>query len=107
MPGTGRATGTTWRRRPGCWAGTAAGRYSRGDAIADPLAGLHAAVLVLALLAGGRGGLAEVPMVRVARATLRGRGSPRQASAPTARAAAGRAAAAGADNDRFLRAGPC
>lgn len=78
-----------------------------GDAIADPLAGLHAAVLVLALLAGGRGGLAEVPMVAVARATLRGRGSSRQASAPTARAAAGRAAAAGADNDRFLRAGPC
>jgi hypothetical protein len=78
-----------------------------GDAIADPLAGLHAAVLVLALLAGGRGGLADVPMARVARATLRGRGSPCAARAPTARAAAGRAAAAGADNDRFLRAGPC
>lgn len=37
-----------------------------GDAIADPLAGLHAAVAILALLEKGRGGLLDLSLVDIA-----------------------------------------
>lgn len=43
-----------------------------GDAIADPLAGIHAALVALAMRAGGCGGLADVAMRDVVASTLRG-----------------------------------
>lgn len=41
-----------------------------GDAIADPLTGLHAAVAALAMLAAGRGGLVDAALRDVAASTL-------------------------------------
>lgn len=43
-----------------------------GDAIADPLAGLHAAVVAVAMWSGGCGGLADVAMRDVVASTLVG-----------------------------------
>lgn len=43
-----------------------------GDAIADPLAGMHAALAALAMWAGGCGGLADVAMRDVVASTLPG-----------------------------------
>lgn len=41
-----------------------------GDAVADPLAGLHAAVAATAMLAAGRGGLVDVALRDVAASTM-------------------------------------
>ena len=46
-----------------------------GDALADPLTGIAAALLVLDGLAAGGGRLLDVPMAQVAAATLDGSGS--------------------------------
>lgn len=43
-----------------------------GDAIADPIAGLHAATASLAMLAGGRGGLIDVSLCGAVSQTLHG-----------------------------------
>jgi crotonobetainyl-CoA:carnitine CoA-transferase CaiB-like acyl-CoA transferase len=69
-----------WQNRVGfgddvaCAAGLTArdesGPVFCGDAIADPLAGLHAAVVALAAVVSGRGGLFNVSMRDVVAATL-------------------------------------
>jgi hypothetical protein len=46
-----------------------------GDAIADPLAGMHAAVGAVALWSSGRGGLVDVSLCAVAGSTLRSEGA--------------------------------
>jgi crotonobetainyl-CoA:carnitine CoA-transferase CaiB-like acyl-CoA transferase len=72
---------TAWSNRVGfgddvaCAAGLTARDSSGapvfcGDAIADPLAGLHAAVVALAAIATGRGGLFALSMRDLAAATL-------------------------------------
>lgn len=55
-----------------------------GDAIADPLAGLHAAVAAVALWRAGRGGLVDVSLWAAARSVLAGGGAVGAAS-PAAR----------------------
>jgi len=47
-----------------------------GDAIADPLTGVHAAAVALAMWVGGCGGLADVAMRDVAASTLDGSAAP-------------------------------
>ncbi|MCZ7530079.1 MAG: CoA transferase [Acidimicrobiia bacterium] len=97
-----------------------------GDAIADPLTGLHGALAALAMYEGGRGGLVDVPLRDVVASTLGG--SPNRPAVsvaahrvggvwtlatngeqvavhePVARPAAGRAAASGVDTDEVLGA---
>ncbi len=97
-----------------------------GDAIADPLTGLHGALAALAMYEGGHGGLVDVPLRDVVASTLRG--SPTRPAVsvaahrvggvwtldtndeqvavhePVARPPRGRAAASGADTDEVLGA---
>ncbi len=97
-----------------------------GDAIADPLAGLHAALAALAMCKGGHGGLVDVPLRDVVASTLRGQPTRPARSAAArdvdgvwtldtsagpvavreavARPGTGRAAASGADTDDVLGA---
>ncbi len=80
-----------------------------GDAIADPLTGLHAAVLALAAWHNGGGQLLDVPLRDVA-AWCIGAGTasaetipPRAVSRPVARPVTARAADMGADTARVLK----
>ncbi|KAA0235308.1 MAG: Formyl-CoA:oxalate CoA-transferase [Acidimicrobiales bacterium] len=59
-----------------------------GDAIADPIAGLHAATATLAMLAGGRGGLVDVALCGAVNHTL-GDEPVRPATSRTAEQSAG------------------
>ncbi len=59
-----------------------------GDAIADPLTGLHAAVAASAMVLGGRGGIVDVALRDVAGSTL-GAHPVRPASSPAARSVGG------------------
>lgn len=101
-----------------------------GDAIADPLTGLHAAAAALAFYRAGRGALLDISLSAVTRAalvgperelghgrvgsddegTIRGRRhddpDPEEVAAPRARTRTGRARALGADNARVLGAEP-
>jgi hypothetical protein len=96
-----------------------------GDAIADPLAGLHAAVAALACVVGGHGALIDVAMRDCARAAAQipspaavasrqprgclvpagGDVAPTPVARPRARPAAGGAPALGADTARLLPVG--
>ena len=77
-----------------------------GDAIADPLAGVHAAVATAAALRADRAYLIELSMRDVAAATLDLDGAPPEQvvpAAPRARRPLRRAAGLGADTDVVLR----
>lgn len=112
-----------WAERPGYGddVAAAAGLVARdrsahvfaGDAIADPLTGLHAAVAALASVRAGGGVLLDVGMYAVARACLAGgppgRSDPAPAhpplvAAPVSRPVPGAAAAPGVDTARVLTA---
>lgn len=77
-----------------------------GDALADPLAGVHAAVATAAALLDDAGHLVDVSMRDVVAATVVGVDPDLQAAGPVlpprARAATGRAAPLGADTARLL-----
>ena len=81
-----------------------------GDAIADPLTGLHAALLAYAAWSNGGGLLLDVSLHAVAAHCAAADGGSEsevaaeiEVSAPVARAVAARAAALGADTSRVLR----
>jgi crotonobetainyl-CoA:carnitine CoA-transferase CaiB-like acyl-CoA transferase len=77
-----------------------------GDAIADPLAGAHAAVAVAATLLTGDAFLVDVSMYDVAAAALQlsdERADGVEAVAPAARRPRGKAAALGEHTDAVLR----
>lgn len=121
--------GTTWLSitgfgRTGPWAGQPAfgddaacagglvardahGPLPAGDAIADPLTGVHAAALALAALHSGRSWLLDVALRDVAHvvAHLDDSRDPESVlvANPTARRASGPARPLGADTDRVLR----
>ncbi len=84
----------------------AAGPVPAGDAIADPLTGVHAAVAGLASLHDPRAWLIEMAMREVAlvAARLPGEGRPEEVTPiePSARGPAGRARPLGADTARVL-----
>jgi len=84
----------------------ASGPVPAGDAIADPLTGVHAAVAGLASLHDPRAWLIEMAMREVAlvAARLPGEGRPEEVTAvePSARGPAGRARPLGADTARVL-----
>lgn len=83
-----------------------------GDAIADPLTGLHAALGALAMWAGGRSGLVDISLHGVAASVLvpttqpkSGTGTPRpntEVSRPRARPVVERAPALGSDTEAVL-----
>lgn len=97
-----------------------------GDALADPLTGLHGALAALAMYAGGHGGLVDVALRDVVASTLRTSPNRPAVSAaahrvggvwtldandeqvvvhePVARPVAGRAAVSGADTDEVVAA---
>lgn len=132
---TGYGRAGPWRNRVafGDDAAASAGLIARGghgrpvfcgDAIADPLTGLHGALAALAMYDGGLGGLADVPLHDVVASTLRdsptgptespaanrsggvwtvdANGEPTTVHEPLARRATGRAATSGADTDEVL-----
>jgi crotonobetainyl-CoA:carnitine CoA-transferase CaiB-like acyl-CoA transferase len=83
-----------------------------GDAICDPLTGLHAALAAFAAWRGGGGVLLDVALARVGACCLAYDPRQRQVPAggavpPRARRAAGRAAAFGADTARVLAEFAC
>ncbi len=78
-----------------------------GDAIADPLTGLHAALLALAAWRGGGGLLLDIALRDVAAYCAAGvavdGAAAVEAQPPRARAVTAAAAALGADTERVLR----
>lgn len=112
---TGYGRTGPWANRPafGDDAAVAAGLVARdaegpvpaGDAIADPLAGVHAAVAALAALQSDHAWLVDVALRDVARAAAVLDPGPMAAvepAPPIARVPAGRAPALGADTDTVL-----